>query len=173
MTGHGIGGNTLLAQCYGHPHLKGKKQGLRDSRIGHARNRCVRLQFGDHREAGLRSDTPIEVFDDAEESLGFGEQQLAHANPLGTIAGIDERQLAGFNRRILDEQYAMRDDEKAMIQKHLLRARDEALTAGSAEAKHEKFRQAKGRIGNELSKRGYDLKKASDDWAAKQKKATP
>jgi hypothetical protein len=65
------------------------------------------------------------------------------------------------------------DDEKVMIRKHLLRARDEALVAGSADEKHEKFRLAKGRIGNDLSARGYDLKRASDEWAAKRKKAKP
>ena len=65
----------------------------------------------------------------------------------------------------------LKDDEKVMIRNHLLRARDEALVAGSAGEKHEKFRLAKGRIGNDLSARGYDLKQASDEWAAKQKKA--
>jgi hypothetical protein len=62
--------------------------------------------------------------------------------------------------------------QKTMIQAHLRDGREEALIAGNAEEKHEKFRVAKGKITNELSKQGYDMKKAAADWDAK-RKATP
>lgn len=63
--------------------------------------------------------------------------------------------------------------QKARIRELLLAGREEALVAGSAEGKHEKFRIAKGKINNYLSAQGYDMKKASDEWAAKQRKGTP
>ena len=74
-----------------------------------------------------------------------------------------------LNRRIGVNLPPPTDEEKAKLKEHLLRGRDEALIAGSADKKHEKFRLAKGRIGNYLSARGYDLKRASDEWAAKRK----
>ena len=51
----------------------------------------------------------------------------------------------------------------------LLAGREEALVAGGSNEKHEKFRLAKGKITNYLSGQGYDMKKASADWAEKQK----
>jgi hypothetical protein len=63
------------------------------------------------------------------------------------------------------------DKHKATIRDMLLAGREEALVAGSAEGKHEKFRIAKGKIANYLSQQGYDLKKAEAEWNAKQKKA--
>ena len=48
----------------------------------------------------------------------------------------------------------------------LLAGREEALVAGDANEKHEKFRLAKGKIANYLSAQGYDMKKASEaEWA--------
>jgi len=63
-------------------------------------------------------------------------------------------------------------EEKAKVSDLLLAGREDALVAGSANEKHEKFRIAKGRINNYLSARGYDMRKASEDWAAKQKAKT-
>jgi hypothetical protein len=62
------------------------------------------------------------------------------------------------------------DKQKATIRDLLLAGREEALVAGSAEGKHEKFRIAKGKIANYLSQQGYDLKKAEAEWNTKQKK---
>lgn len=61
------------------------------------------------------------------------------------------------------------DEEKQTIRDFLLAGREEALVAGGADEKHEKFRIAKGKIANYLSKRGYDLKAAEKEWAAKKK----
>ncbi len=60
--------------------------------------------------------------------------------------------------------------QKTTIREILLAGREEALVAGDANEKHEKFRLAKGKITNFLSAQGYDMKKASEEWAAKQKK---
>jgi hypothetical protein len=68
---------------------------------------------------------------------------------------------------------ALTDAQKKMIRELLLAGREEALVAGDANAKHEKFRIAKGKIANYLSEQGYDMKKASEEWAAKQKKDNP
>ena len=66
---------------------------------------------------------------------------------------------------------ALTEPQKAKIRELLLAGREEALVAGDANQKHEKFRQAKGRIANYLSGEGYDMKKAAEEWAARQKKA--
>lgn len=65
------------------------------------------------------------------------------------------------------------DAQKKMIRETLLAGREEALVAGDANLKHEKFRIAKGKITNYLSAQGYDMKKASEEWVAKQKKDNP
>ena len=64
------------------------------------------------------------------------------------------------------------DTQKTKVSDLLLAGREEALVAGDANQKHEAFRRAKGRINNYLSAQGYDMKKASEDWAAKQKGKT-
>lgn len=62
------------------------------------------------------------------------------------------------------------DEEKQALREFLMAGREEALVAGGADEKHEKFRVAKGKIANYLSKRGYDLKAAEKEWAEKKKK---
>jgi hypothetical protein len=68
---------------------------------------------------------------------------------------------------------ALTDPQKETIRGLLLAGREEALVAGSAGEKHEKFRIAKGRIANYLSQQGYDLKKAEAEWNAKRKAEPP
>jgi hypothetical protein len=65
------------------------------------------------------------------------------------------------------------DAQRKTIREMLLAGREEALVAGDANLKHEKFRIAKGKITNYLSAQGYDMKKASEEWVAKQKKDNP
>ncbi len=62
------------------------------------------------------------------------------------------------------------DEEKQVLRDFLLAGREEALVAGGADEKHEKFRIAKGKIANHLSQRGYDLKAAEKEWAQKKEK---
>jgi hypothetical protein len=62
------------------------------------------------------------------------------------------------------------DEEKQALREFLLAGREEALVAGGADEKHEKFRIAKGKIANYLSQRGYDLKAAEKEWAQKKQK---
>jgi hypothetical protein len=57
-------------------------------------------------------------------------------------------------------------EQKIEIKSQLLEAREYALDAGSADAKHAVFGKYKGRINNYLSKAGYDLKQAERDRAA-------
>lgn len=49
------------------------------------------------------------------------------------------------------------------VKANLLEAREYAMDAGSADAKHAWFGKYKGRINNILSKAGYDLKKAEQE----------
>jgi hypothetical protein len=51
------------------------------------------------------------------------------------------------------------DAHKAKIQEFLLAAREDAIVAGSAKEKQEKFRLARGRINNYLSGFGIEPKK--------------
>lgn len=62
-------------------------------------------------------------------------------------------------------------DERARIHAWLVEARDLAISEGSSEAKHAVFGKFKGRINNELSQRGYDLKAEERGWQARRKAA--
>lgn len=63
------------------------------------------------------------------------------------------------------------DEQSAMIHRHLVEARDLAISEGSSEAKHAVFGKFKGRINNELSRQGYDLKQEERGWQARRKAA--
>jgi hypothetical protein len=65
----------------------------------------------------------------------------------------------------------LKEEEKAYILATLKEAREEAMDAGSSEEKHAVFGRYKGRINNYLSQRGYDLKKATREWAERTKAA--
>lgn len=54
----------------------------------------------------------------------------------------------------------LNDSQKDTIMNYLVKARDIAMDAGSAEEKHYWFGKYKGKINNYLSKEGYDLKEA-------------
>ncbi len=63
-------------------------------------------------------------------------------------------------------------EQKVMIHDQLVEARDLAISEGSSEAKHAVFGKFKGRINNELSRQGYDLKQEERDWQARRRAAT-
>lgn len=63
------------------------------------------------------------------------------------------------------------DAQKRYIRDALVQARDRAVYAGSAREKSEVFDKFKGRINNYLSAQGYDLKKASAEWAERRRRA--
>jgi len=69
----------------------------------------------------------------------------------------------------LDMLPELTDAQKAHILAQLKEAREIAMDQGSSEAKHAVFGKYRGRINNYLSKEGYDLKKASKDWADRRK----
>lgn len=64
----------------------------------------------------------------------------------------------------LDELPNLTDDQKAQIKAWLVEAREHAIDAGSSEKKHAWFGKYKGRINNYLSKQGYDMKTAGEEW---------
>lgn len=59
----------------------------------------------------------------------------------------------------------LEEEQKTMIYKNLLEARDLAVNAGSAKGKHALFNKYKGRIANRLAADGYDLKLEGEWWA--------
>ncbi|MDI3321149.1 DUF3826 domain-containing protein [Pinibacter soli] len=61
-------------------------------------------------------------------------------------------------------------EEFRQIKGWLTEAREHAVDAESSDKKHWWFGKYKGRIGNYLASRGYDMKKESADWAERVKK---
>ncbi|WP_241738994.1 DUF3826 domain-containing protein [Pontibacter beigongshangensis] len=61
------------------------------------------------------------------------------------------------------------EEQKAQIWAWLVEAREHAMDAGTSDKKHAWFGKYKGRINNYLSAAGYDLNKASKDWAERVK----
>ena len=61
--------------------------------------------------------------------------------------------------------------QKETILEMLKAAREEAMDGGSSDEKHAIFGRYKGRINNYLSSEGYDLKKASKEWAERRRAA--
>jgi hypothetical protein len=61
------------------------------------------------------------------------------------------------------------DDQKKMILTSLKQAREEAMDAGSAEAKSAIFKKYKGKINNALSAQGHNVSQDYKDWGQKQK----
>ena len=66
---------------------------------------------------------------------------------------------------------ALTEQQKAKILETLKAAREEAMDGGSSDEKHAIFGRYKGRINNYLSSEGYDLKKASKEWAERERAA--
>jgi hypothetical protein len=64
----------------------------------------------------------------------------------------------------LDELPTLSDVQKAQIMVWLVEAREHSMDAESSEKKHAWFGKYKGRINNYLSKEGYDMKKAGEEW---------
>ncbi len=69
----------------------------------------------------------------------------------GMTYGVVERTYGAY----LEKYPTLRDNEKRRIRTWLEEARELAIDAGSAKAKHAWFGKYKGRINNWLSKRGY------------------
>lgn len=63
-----------------------------------------------------------------------------------------------------DELPQLTTEQKAQIKTWLIEAREKAIDAESSDKKHEVFGKYKGRINNYLSKQGYDMKKAGEEW---------
>jgi CRISPR/Cas system endoribonuclease Cas6 (RAMP superfamily) len=64
----------------------------------------------------------------------------------------------------LDELPELKENQKAQMMVWLIEAREQAMDAESSEKKHAWFGKFKGRINNYLSKEGYDMKKAGEEW---------
>lgn len=64
----------------------------------------------------------------------------------------------------LEELPELKKKQKAQLMAWLVEAREHAMDAESSEKKHAWFGKFKGRINNYLSKEGYDMKKAGEEW---------
>lgn len=67
----------------------------------------------------------------------------------------------------LDMLPALTEPQKKQILEYLTEAREHAMDAESSEKKHGWFGKYKGKINNYLSKEGYDMKKAGQEWEAR------
>jgi hypothetical protein len=74
-------------------------------------------------------------------------------------------------QRYLELLPELSEEHKREILANLLEAREHAMDGGSSEEKHAIFGKYKGRINNYLSAAGYDLKKAEQELAARQRSA--
>jgi hypothetical protein len=70
----------------------------------------------------------------------------------------------------LDMLPQLTEEQKAKIYAWLVEAREKAMDEGSSKRKHYWFGKYKGKINNYLSKEGYDLNKASQEWHERLKK---
>ena len=59
-------------------------------------------------------------------------------------------------------------DDKAMILAALKEAREEAMDGGSADEKTAIFQKYKNQVNTHLSKKGFDVAKATREWEARQ-----
>ncbi len=109
---------------------------------------AIRRQFVDR----LSTDLPPEQVERVKDGLTYN------------VLHVTERAYHEMIERLTPEQ-------KAMIHDHLVEARDLAISEGSSEAKHAVFGKFKGRINNELSRQGYDLKQEERGWQARRKAA--
>jgi len=64
----------------------------------------------------------------------------------------------------IDELPQLTEAQKSQIKAWLVEAREKAVDAGSSDEKTAIFGKYKGRINNYLSKEGYDMKKAAEEW---------
>jgi len=69
----------------------------------------------------------------------------------------------------LDELPQLTEPQKKQIMAWLVEAREIAIDAESSNKKHDVFGKYKGRINNYLSKQGYDMKKAGEEWQQRMK----
>ena len=102
--------------------------------------------------AKLSEDLTAEQVDQVKDKLTYNVAQITYA-------------------AFCDMLPSLTDAQKAKIKQMLLEAREEAMDGGSSKEKHEIFGKYKGRINVYLSKEGYDLKKASKEWAERRKAA--
>lgn len=110
--------------------------------------RAIRRQLID----GLSEDLSPEQIETVKDGLTYN------------VLHVTERAYHDMIERLTPEQ-------KAMIHDHLVEARELAISEGSSEAKHAVFGKFKGRINNELSRQGYDLKQEERGWQARRKAA--
>lgn len=66
----------------------------------------------------------------------------------------------------------LKDNDKKMIREHLLKARENAMDAGSADEKHAIFSQFREQINIALKAAGYDVEKARKEWEAQMNHST-
>ncbi|MFT2008883.1 DUF3826 domain-containing protein [Pontibacter sp. 13R65] len=100
--------------------------------------------------ANLQSQLNEEQVDQVKDGMTYGVVPITYKGYLAMLPNLTEEQ-------------------KTQIMAWLVEAREHAMDAGSSEKKHGWFGKYKGRINNYLSAAGYDLKKAGDEWVAREK----
>ena len=82
----------------------------------------------------------------------------------GVKNGMTYNVMPNTYNAFLDMLPQLTEAQKKQIYEWLVEAREHAMDAGSSKEKHGWFGKYKGRINNYLSKEGYDLNKASEEW---------
>lgn len=140
-----------------HEQHAARRQELRSMDDAAARDELTQLEddlraFRQQLSDGLSEDLSQDQVEKVKDGLTYN------------VLHVTERAYHDMIERLTPEQ-------KAMIHDHLVEARELAISEGSSEAKHAMFGKFKGRINNELSRQGYDLKQEERDWQARRKAA--
>lgn len=143
------------------------------SNIHDARNakaKDIKAQAGDDK---AKADGEIAVLDSSVDNQ-LNSAHTAYLASLATALSAEQidqvkdemtyKVLPITYKAYLDELPDLTDAQKTQIKAWLVEAREHAIDAESSEKKHAWFGKYKGRINNYLSKQGYDMKKAGEDW---------
>jgi hypothetical protein len=150
-------------------------RGLQDSRDAKIKS----LKEGTHSDQG-ESETQIRAERERTEAAAvalnqtFLETLLADLSPEQVESVKDTmtyNKLRVTYHAYVDMLPMLTPEQKQRVFDMLKEARDQATYAGSAEEKSEIFNKHKGRINNYLSAQGYDLKRASKEWAERRNRS--
>jgi hypothetical protein len=143
-----------------------------EAKAGRVRETIV-AQYRSLRElddAGKRDESAVKVLHEkflAKLSLDLNEAQVEKVKDKMTY-NVVQVTYNGFCEMLP----TLTDVQKAKVRELLVEAREQAMDGGSSKEKHAIFGKYKGKINVYLTKEGYDLKKASKEWAERRKSAT-
>jgi len=156
-------------------------QQYRDLNTIHEAHKAAVKSIRDRKDTDkAKTDAEIKALENTREEklAALHPQYLSKLSALLTPAQVEQVK-NGMTYGVLPITYkgyqdmlpSLTDEQKKQILDYLTEAREHAMDAGSSDEKHGWFGKYKGRINNYLSKAGYDMKKAGEDWEKRRKAA--